>query len=120
MVSLARVLGVLFLIFGIALFIKPVIWNQYLSFISKGKRFYTTGIIKLTYGIIFLLAAPQAKIFWIVGLLGMEGFIKGILGILLFRFKPEMIDSVKTWSLDKPRVIAVLVIVFNLVLLASL
>lgn len=124
MLILAKLLCVLGIGFGIALLIKPVILKQHLSFMSKGKRYYTEGAGKLITGMIFLLAAPQAKVFWFVALIGLIGLVKGILGILLFTFKPEIIESFYKWWLDKPeatyRVFGVVGFVLGLMLLASL
>ena len=124
MVILAKLLCLLGIGFCIALLIKPVILKGHCSYILEGEHFYFEGIGKLIGGIIFLLAAPQAKISWFVVLFGLMGLSKGILIILLFTFKPEIIKSMYKWWMDKSeaffRLMAMIAIVLCLVLLASL
>ena len=94
MVILAQLLCVLCVGFGIALLIKPVLLKQHCSYILEGEHFYIEGIGKLIGGVIFLMAAPQAKTSWFVALFGLAGLVKGISIILLFSFKPEIIKSI--------------------------
>ena len=124
MVILAMLVVVLCVGFGIALLIKPLLLNQHCSYMIKGKRLYGEGIGKLVGGIIFLMAAPQAKTSWFVALFGLAGLAKGISIILLFMFKPEIIKSMYKWWTNKSeaffRMVAMVIIVLSLVLLASL
>ena len=123
MLVLAKVLCVLCVGVGIALLIKPVLLKQHISYILEGEHFYVEGFGKLIGAIIFLMAAPQAKIFWFVALIGLISLVKGITIILLFAFKPEIIKSIYKWWMDKTeaffRMLALVIIVLGLVLLGT-
>ena len=108
---LAQLIGVFIISLGIAILLKPKIINVFMKFWAKDKRFYLAGIIRMMFGFILLLAAPKAKLFWVVTILGMLCLTKGI---LLFVLKPGRIKSLIHWwseqSTQTIRALAILAI----------
>ena len=121
MIILVQLLGVIMIGLSIVVLIKPILLRQFISFMSKGKRYYATGIIKLMYGTLFLMVAPQAKFIWLIALLGLEGLVKGAYVLV---GNPEKIKSVYNLWFDKSevayRIFTMFLIVLWLLVLATL
>jgi uncharacterized protein YjeT (DUF2065 family) len=111
MALLAQLLGVLIVSLGIAVLFKPKILKIFSDFWVKDKRLYLAGILRMMCGFILLLAAPKAKLFWLVTILGLLCLAKGI---LLFALKPGRIKSLINWWNEQPiqtiRALAILAI----------
>ena len=99
MVVLVKFFGIVIVAVGAIFLLKPDAMNPYMNFWIKGKRIYGGGVLSTIFGIIFLLAASQCRLAWIVAIVGIWGIIKGI---LLFVLGPEKLKSWIDWWKGRP------------------
>jgi len=99
MVLLVRLLGIAIVFIGIIFSVKQKVLRNYILFWKNEKRLKAGGILALLFGAIFLMAAPQCRIVWLIVVLGIWSIIKGIL--LLVLSPKKMFDYLGWWN-NKP------------------
>jgi len=94
MVILVRLFGILIMLIGLLFTINPEFLKQYMSFWNNEKRLKIGGAGAILCGAIFLVAAPECRIVWLITILGIWSVIKGV---LLFTISPERIYAYLDW-----------------------
>ena len=89
-----KIIGIVFVFIGIVYLLKPEVMKWLMEFFKKGKRIYLAGLIRLALEVIFLLAARECDIHWIIVTFGVLFLISGI---LLFMIGPEKFKSMIEW-----------------------
>lgn len=84
-----RLVGVFLVISGILYLIKPSVIRKMLTVLSKGNRLYLIGVIRLALAVLFLLAANQADIPWVIAALAI---ILIISSTIIFAFGPRKLQ----------------------------
>ena len=74
-----KVIGVLLILAGTLYLINPRLMRKVIDFFSIGTRLYVVGVIRLALGILFLYAASQADIQWIIITIGILMIISAII-----------------------------------------
>jgi hypothetical protein len=87
-------LGIVFVVIAIVYFLKPDVMKWLLEFFKQGKRLYFAGLIRFALAIVFLLAARECKVFWVIFAFGIL-FITG--GLLIFIIRLEKLKSYIGW-----------------------
>ena len=120
MVLLVRLFGILVVFIGIIFMGKKNAFKNYISFWNNEKRLKAGGILALLFGILFLVAAPQCRIVWLIVVLGIWSIIKGILLIVI---NPKKIFDYLDWWSKKPvsvmRYFSIVAIAFGILLIYS-
>ena len=120
MTVLVKLFGIFVLIFGIAIAIKPLIINNYLSFCKKDNYLKIGGIIAILFGIVFLIAASGCRLAWLITILGIWSIIKGVLLLVISK---EKLSAYLDWWQSKPslvlRILGVITIIFGGLLIYS-
>jgi len=115
-----KLFGIFALLFGMAIAIKPLIINSYLSFCKKGNYLKIGGIIAILFGIIFLIAASGCRLAWLITILGIWSIIKGVLLLVISK---EKLFAYLDWWQNKPssvlRIFGVITIIFGGLLIYS-
>lgn len=89
-----KIIGIVFVCIGIVYLLKPEVMKWLMEFFKKGKRIYLAGLIRLALAVIFLLAARECDIQWIIVTFGVLFLISGI---LVFMIGPEKFKSMIEW-----------------------
>ena len=79
--------------------LKPAIMKQYAEFWKKGKRIYAGAGLSALIGVIFLAAASQCAVAWVIKIFGILALAKGI---ALFALKPEKSIAMIDWWMGRP------------------
>jgi len=120
MVMLVRLFGILIVFIGFLFLINTQSFKQYILFWKQGKRLQIGGVVAILFGALFLAAAPQCRIVWVITILGIWSVIKGI---LLFVLNQKKLYSYIDWwqgtSALVTRILAVIAIVFGALLIYS-
>jgi len=87
-------LGIVFVFIGIVYLLKPSILKRIMEFFKKGKRIYLAGLIRLVLAVIFLLAARECDIPWVIIVFGILFMISGL---LIFTLGSERLNSLLDW-----------------------
>lgn len=120
MILLIRFIGIFMVGMGIMNLVNPVPMKKMISFWRQGKRIYAGGLLRLLFGVAFLLSYPQARRPGVICLLGIL-FLLG--GILLFALGLKRIKAILEWW-DKRtdsvlRLIAVLLLLLGALVIYS-
>ena len=102
MLILVRILAALITIIGVIILLKPEVLSKLFSFLISGKRVYIVGVLRLVFGIIFLLAASSCRYPIVIAVLGI---LMVVGGILVFTMGPGKIKAIFEWWNKKPPVI---------------
>ena len=117
---IVQCVGVAILLLGIVYLLKPDTVKWLMRFFRQGGRIYFAGVIRLVLAVIFLLAASECDIRWVIV---MFGIIFLISGVLIFVMGPERVRSLLDWYLKQSvfifRVIALCVTAVGAVIIYS-
>ncbi len=96
------IFGILALAFGIAILVRPRVIRIYFSLCKKNNYLKIGGLIAIPVGIIFLMAASECRITWLVTFLGIWSIIKGV---LLLAINKETLFAYIDWWQEKSLII---------------
>jgi uncharacterized protein YjeT (DUF2065 family) len=120
MVGLVKFIGMLLVITGVVVLVRPEVCKQMISYVEKGKRVYWSCGIKTIIGIIFLLAALQCKVPLIIAILGIL-FVSSIV-ICMMMGEKGIKAMIKFWKENPPvilRLWGVLTLAIGLLIMIS-
>lgn len=119
-VIIIKLLGVVFVLMGIAYLLKPDIMKGLMAFFKKGNRMYLPGLVRFVLAIIFFVGARECQYFWIIFAFGVLFLLSGL---LIFLLGPAKIRGILDWYQKQPvfvfRVIAVIVMAVGVVIVFS-
>ena len=114
MVVFVRLIGIFISAVGLVLVLSPKGVKQAFDFVAKGKRVYLIGILRISFGVIFLLAASLCKWPEVIRVLGVF-FI--IAGSFIFILGIRKVKSLLDWWRKKPplllRLLSLLAVAFG-------
>ena len=115
-----QIMGIVILLIAILFLIKPDIMKRMVEFLKQGKRIYFIGIIRLAVAIVFLLAARECDITWVILTFGIIFLISGL---LIFMLGPRKVKPMLDWFGSKSalflRIMAVIVLAVGGVIIYS-
>jgi uncharacterized protein YjeT (DUF2065 family) len=113
-----QIIGIAFFVMAIIYFVRPDIIRVLMEFFKKGRRMYFAGLIRFALAVLFLLAAREAKNFWVIFCLGILFLISGL---LIFVLGPEKLRTILDWwqrqSTLLLRVLALVTLVVGVVII---
>ena len=120
MLVLVKVFGIAIMAAGTIFAAKPQVFKQYIGFWRQQKRLYAGGVLSLSCGIVFLLAASQCRLTGVITVLGIWSIIKGV---LLFTIGQKRINVYMDWWEAKPvsaiRILGVLALAMGVLIIYS-
>ena len=94
MIILVRFIGIFVICAGVVLLVSPESMRKMLTFWKQDKRIYVGVFLRILTGMIFILAAPQARFPRVIVSLG--GVIVAM-GILIFIIGLERAKGILSW-----------------------
>ena len=120
MEGFVKLIGIIMLVVGAIYFVKPNLMKKLADFFVKDKWLYVGSIVSFVVGIIFLRAASQCAISWLVVLFGILALVKGLLVFILGQQKiKSMLDRLTKQPMKTLRIYALIEIVLGVVLIYS-
>jgi uncharacterized protein YjeT (DUF2065 family) len=117
---LVKIIGLLIVLEGILFLLKPELLRRIAEFFSQGKRAYIAAGVRIVLGVVFLLAASQCRIVWVIIALGLLLLLSGI---VMLTIRHERLKSIINWwrqrSAGVLRIVAVVVAALGIVVLYS-
>jgi uncharacterized protein YjeT (DUF2065 family) len=118
--TVVKIIGIVFVCAGIVYLLKPDILKRMLEFFEQGKRIYFAGLIRFVLAIVFLLAARECDITWLIFLFGILFLISGL---LVFLLGPKRLRPIFEWWQKRPpllvRILSLLVVAFGVLIIYS-
>jgi hypothetical protein len=93
------IVGLIILLFGAAILIKPLFTKKLFHFIAKGKRIYLVGILRIILGVLFLIGALSCDYY---GIIIFFGILFCVSGLTIFIMKFERLKAIMNWFDQKP------------------
>ena len=113
-----KIIGIAFILLAIVYLLKPDVMKWLMEFFKKGKRIYLVGLIRFVLAVIFLLAANQCKIPWLIIAFGILFMLSGL---LVFTLGSERLKSILDWwqrqSFLLLRVMSIIALAFGAVII---
>lgn len=72
------VLGVIIAVMGLVYLLKPKVLHGLMDFFKKGSRIYLVGLARFALAIVFLLAARECDLTWVIVVFGILIFGLGL------------------------------------------
>lgn len=120
MLTLVKVIGIFIACMGVAIFLIPKAMLKMIAYWREGKRLYLGAMLRILFGVIFLLAASQARYPAVMLALGIFSFIAGA---MIFILGLEKIKAFLNWWNNRPiyflRLAAILVSLFGILIIYS-
>ncbi len=118
MVIFVKLFGIVIVFVGLLFLINPKALKQYFSFWKQEKRLRIGGVGAALFGIIFLIAASQCRLAWLITVLGIWSVIKGV---LLLALAQKKINAYLDWWLNRPvsvtRFLGLIALVFGVLII---
>jgi len=96
------VLGILIVLEGILLVVKPEIYSKVAGYFAKGKLMRIVSLVKIAFGVFLLIAATSCDRKWIVIVLGL---IYAGAGVIMFGVEKEKLKKMFQWWAIRPKII---------------
>jgi uncharacterized protein YjeT (DUF2065 family) len=90
MTILAKLIGAAVTVFGLAIFASPQFTQKVFVFFKQGKRIYLAGVIRISVGVVLLLAASRSSVPLAAIALGALFLLSGV---IVFAADPEKLKS---------------------------
>lgn len=121
MLIFVKVVGIIILVEGIIFLLCPKALKKCVGFWAQGKRICVGAGLNILFGILFLLAASQCRVAWVVVTLGIMSLAKGtIIFIRGFEKTKTRLDWWGNRPLMAVRFIALIIITIGMLLLYSI
>ena len=99
MIYVIKAIGIIYLAAGVILIVRPSLIRSIIDYFKVDKRIYIGGAARLVFGVLLLIATPQASFPWITGIIGV---IITIAGIMIFALGVQRIHGVMDKMHAKP------------------
>jgi len=120
MAIVIRIIGIFFIAVAIIYFLKPNVLKGIMQFFRQGKRLYLAGLIRFILAIVFLVAARECDITWVIVAFGILFIISGLLIFLLGLEKTKsIIDWYQKQSVLFLRVLALIALTLGAIIIYS-
>ena len=90
-----KIIGAAIIAIAILFELKPDLCKRLLEFFKKGKNLYIAGLIRLILAVVFLLAARECHIKWLIAAFGVLFLISGF---LIYTMPLEKLKSILQWQ----------------------
>ena len=118
--TVVQCVGIVVLLLGIVYLLKPDVVKWLMRFFRQGRRIYFAAVIRLALAVVFLLAASECDIRWVIVTFGIIFLISGV---LIFVMGTERIRLLLDWYLKQSafifRIIALLVMAVGAIIIYS-
>ncbi|MDD5166917.1 MAG: hypothetical protein PHQ57_05980 [Candidatus Omnitrophica bacterium] len=122
MIIVVKLLGILMICMGLVNLINPILMKKMISFWKQGKRIYAGGLLRVLFGVIFLLASSYSRVRQPC-VLAVLGVLMILGGMLIFILGPEKMKAILGWWDKKPasilRLIAILALAIGTLVIYS-
>jgi len=112
--------GIIYIIMGVILFMKPEYVRTLIDFFKVGRRVYIGGAFRIVIGAVLIYAAQKALIPWIPRIIGIIAVVGGI---IIYPLGIQRIHAMMEWwkgsSDNRIRMIAVIAEMVGILLVYS-
>jgi uncharacterized protein YjeT (DUF2065 family) len=115
--TIIKIIGTVIVCMGLVYLIKPGIIRALIGFFSKGIRLYFAALVRFALAVVFLMAAKECKIPWVIVTFGLIFLLSGL---LIFMLGLDRAKGVLKWYIQQPsfilRILATVVLIVGLII----
>jgi len=120
MIVLVKLFGIFIICMGFLILLNPRLMKRMIVFWKQGKRLYLGALIRILFGVVFLLSASQARLSGVmVGL----GIFSLLAGMLIFILGLNRLKAILDWWDKKPdlilRLVSLIILAFGALVIYS-
>jgi hypothetical protein len=93
-----KIVGIVIVFLGVLFLLRPDITKKIFDFFGRGRRIYIAGVARLVLAVVFLLAARECDITWVIAVFGILFLISGL---SIFMIGAEKLKSMLSWFRNK-------------------
>jgi hypothetical protein len=97
------IIGVVFVCMGVLFLSKPAVLLPLMEFFKQGKRIYLAAVIRLVLALVFLLAARECDLTWVIGLFGIIFLASSL---VIFAAGPSKLRPIIDWFQKRAALLA--------------
>ena len=97
-----KIIGIVFVFIAVVYLLRPDILKYLMEFFKKGRRIYFAGLLRFVLAVVFLLAANDCRIPWVIITFGILFIISGL---LVFTLGLEKLKAMINWCQKQPALI---------------
>ena len=117
---IVKIVGIVIVFLAVLFLLKPDIMKSLLKFFKQGKRIYFAGLVRLVLAVVFLLAARECDITWVIVIFGVLFLISAL---SIFMIGAEKLKLMLDWFQNKSalflRVMAVITLAIGAIIIYS-
>jgi hypothetical protein len=118
--SIVKIVGIVIVLLAFLFLLKPDMMKHILNFFKQGKRVYFAGLVRLILAVVFLLAARECDITWVIVVFGILFLISAL---SIFMIGAEKLRPMLDWFQNKSalflRVMAVIILALGAIIIYS-
>jgi uncharacterized protein YjeT (DUF2065 family) len=115
--TVIKIIGLIIAGIGLVYLIRPDVLRKVLSFFKKRLLLYIGALLRFALGVVFLLAARECDVMWVIALFGILFLISGLMPFLLGGSRST---SILSRAAEQPavvlRVVGSIVVVVGLII----
>ena len=118
--SVVKIVGIVIVVIAVLSLLKPDMTKHILNFFKQGKRLYLAGLARLILAVVFLLAARECDITWVIVVFGILFLISAL---SIFMIGAEKLKPMLDWFQNKStlfiRFMAVIILILGAIIIYS-
>jgi hypothetical protein len=118
--SVVKIVGIVIVVIAVLSLLKPDMIKHILNFFKHGKRVYFAGLARLILAVVFLLAASECDITWVIVVFGILFLISAL---SIFMIGAEKLKPMLDWFQNKStlfiRFMAVIILILGAIIIYS-
>ncbi len=118
--SVVKIIGIAIVLLAVLALLRPDIMKHILKFFKHGKRVYFAGLVRLILAVVFLLAARECDITWVIVVFGILFLISAL---SIFMIGAEKLKPMLDWFQNKStlflRFMAVIILILGAIIIYS-
>ncbi|MDD5328194.1 MAG: hypothetical protein PHY02_10350 [Phycisphaerae bacterium] len=118
--TIVKVIGTVIILIGVLSLLKPDTMKHLSTFFRQGKRIYFAGLVRLILAVVFLIAARECDVTWVIVVFGILFLISAL---AIFMLGAEKLRPMLDWFQNKSplflRVIAVIILAVGAIIIYS-
>lgn len=115
--TVVKIIGTVIVCVGFGYLLKPGLLRAVLAFFKKGVRLYLAAIVRFALAVVFLLAARECEMPWVITAFAVLFLISGLLIVALGL---KRVKGILDWYLEQPilllRILAVIAMAVGLII----
>ncbi len=96
MVLIVKILSIAIIVYGCVIVLRPQALKKMFAYFEKDNRLNIGSVCKALFGILFIIAARDCRVSWVIFFFGALAVLGGVVGLIMKR--ESLIKMIKWWE----------------------